>query len=441
MGSTSTNPLGTFDYAYDGSTRRRLSISYPNGETKEFNYLDNLSDRRLGRITNTQGTTRISEFSYGYEVPAERITTWSQKSGTEAPIVYSFGYDTANQLISASGVQGGNVAKTFAYTYDLAGNRLVEQISSATNEASYNALNQLTTIADGPGSSGTYKWDAEHRLVAVDTGNQRTEFSYDGLGRRVGIRQLLNGSEMSNRQLLWCDGEICEERTPAGSVSKRFFGQGMKVETGTAAGGFFYTRDHLGSIREMTDSSGNVRVRYAYDPFGRRTRTAGDLESDFGFAGMLWSMEAGLNLTRFRAYDPKLGRWLSRDPLENAELKQGHNLYAYAGNDPVDQADPSGLSHDTAGGGGGGFDGGGSSASWDDVPLPPDPDPCHQGEAWAQPIPLKCKCVCSWPDPTMPGGRCVSSQGKLRDLGACKSACDALSPPYPCTTPVNAWCS
>ena len=66
----------------------------------------------------------------------------------------------------------------------------------------------------------------------------------------------------------------------------------MKLETGPNAGNYFYTRDHLGSIRELTDSSGNVRARYAYDPFGRRTKLTGDLEADFGFAGMFWASEA-----------------------------------------------------------------------------------------------------------------------------------------------------
>ena len=48
----------------------------------------------------------------------------------------------------------------------------------------------------------------------------------------MGIRQLVNGAEVSNRRFVWCDNEICEERTPAGIVSKRFFPQGMKVERG-----------------------------------------------------------------------------------------------------------------------------------------------------------------------------------------------------------------
>jgi RHS repeat-associated protein len=58
---------------------------------------------------------------------------------------------------------------------------------------------------------------------------------------------------------------------------------------------------------------------------------------------MFFATEAGLVITRARAYDPELGRWLSRDPLRKAEEKEGPNLYAYAANNPVNFVDPMGL--------------------------------------------------------------------------------------------------
>jgi hypothetical protein len=51
-----------------------------------------------------------------------------------------------------------------------------------------------------------------------------------------------------------------------------------------------------------------------------------------------------------------------------------------------------------------------------------------------------CYCVCSWPDPTKEGSRCIINPGRKPDLDACKSACEAQDPPYPCTRPVNAFC-
>jgi RHS repeat-associated protein len=52
------------------------------------------------------------------------------------------------------------------------------------------------------------------------------------------------------------------------------------------------------------------------------------------------STEAGLSYYRARYYDPQNGRFLGEDPLR---FSIGLNFYAYVGNDPVDESDPSGL--------------------------------------------------------------------------------------------------
>jgi len=43
------------------------------------------------------------------------------------------------------------------------------------------------------------------------------------------------------------------------------------------------------------------------------------------------------------AYDPTVGRWLSRDPLPNVEMRAGAGLYEYVQNGPINFNDPSGL--------------------------------------------------------------------------------------------------
>ena len=337
-----TNALGTFTYDHDGASGRLLTNVFPNGLTVDRGYGGNLEDRELQRITHKVGATPISEFLHGRDHLADRITTWSQQVGATPPSLHAFGYDSADQLISASVTNSGNLINTFAYSYDPTGNRLTEQVGASNYTATYNALNQLGT-STAPGATRTNEWDAKDRLVAVNAGNHRTEFTYDGQSRMVAIRQLTNGSETSFRRLVWCDNNICEERDAAGGVTKRFYSQGMKVESGLSGSNYLYTHDHLGSIRELTDAGGNVRARYSYDPFGSRIRVAGDMEADFGFAGMFWVTEAGLVGTRFRPYDPERGRWLSRDPLPKAEIQEGPNLYAYAGNNPVNVIDPLGL--------------------------------------------------------------------------------------------------
>lgn len=50
--------------------------------------------------------------------------------------------------------------------------------------------------------------------------------------------------------------------------------------------------------------------------------------------------EAALSFYGFRYYDPKAGRWLSRDPIEE---RAGPNLYWFVGNDPINYWDAVGL--------------------------------------------------------------------------------------------------
>jgi RHS repeat-associated protein len=337
-----TNALGLFTYVPEGDSRQLHAMLFPNGQTTTNSYGGNLQDRQLQQISHRIGATPISEFSYERDVAAGHIKTWTQQAGVAAPDLYTFGYDDGERLLAATVTNSGALINTFAYAYDPADNRLVEVMGGITNTATHNALNTLST-ASTTGASRTNEWDGAGRLVAVNSGNGRTEFTYDGRRQLTSIRHLTNGVEASFRKLLWSDSQVTEERDADDVVTKRFFKQGMKIETGTNAGHYFYTKDHLGSIREVTDSGGSVRARYHYDPFGRQTMTAGDIATDFGFAGMFWSDEVQLSLTLFRAYDAGLGRWLSRDPLRNAEIQEGANLYAYVGNNPINAVDPLGL--------------------------------------------------------------------------------------------------
>ena len=75
-------------------------------------------------------------------------------------------------------------------------------------------------------------------------------------------------------------------------------------------------------------------------PYGVATKIQGDLRSDFEYAGMYYHEASGLNLTLYRAYNPTLGRWLSRDPSME---QSGLNFYCYVGNNSINFYDPSGL--------------------------------------------------------------------------------------------------
>jgi RHS repeat-associated protein len=69
------------------------------------------------------------------------------------------------------------------------------------------------------------------------------------------------------------------------------------------------------------------------------------MNADFAYAGYYYHQPSGLYLTLYRAYDSDLGRWLSRDPVEE---KGGFNLYVYVVNNPIVLIDPDGLKPLTA---------------------------------------------------------------------------------------------
>jgi RHS repeat-associated protein len=123
-------------------------------------------------------------------------------------------------------------------------------------------------------------------------------------------------------------------------VTKRYFGAGVQEVLANATTNLLYSRDHLGSVREVTDANGALVARYDYDAWGRQTQTLGTYKADWGYAGYFVHQASRLNLTWFRAYDPDLGRWVSRDPIEE---EGGLNLYGYVGNNPINYFDPSGL--------------------------------------------------------------------------------------------------
>jgi len=86
-----------------------------------------------------------------------------------------------------------------------------------------------------------------------------------------------------------------------------------------------------------------LRTRYDYDPWGRRVNVnGGGVEADFGFTGHYYHAASSLHLARYRSYSGELGRWLSRDSIESAEMMQGPNLYAYVQNDPLAEVDSDG---------------------------------------------------------------------------------------------------
>jgi RHS repeat-associated protein len=116
---------------------------------------------------------------------------------------------------------------------------------------------------------------------------------------------------------------------------------------------YFHT-DHLGSVVAVTNETGRVIERMAYDAWGKRRFTDGTsdnkdslvgLTTDRGYTEHEMLDELGIIHMNGRIYDPYIGRFMSADPIiQDPYELQSHNRYSYVMNNPLFYTDPSGYS-------------------------------------------------------------------------------------------------
>jgi RHS repeat-associated protein len=158
------------------------------------------------------------------------------------------------------------------------------------------------------------------------------------------------GNTTAKEYYLWDGDSIVEKRlggSASANITAKYFKSGFQAySSGTFTGNYFYTKDHLGSIREVVANDGTtVEGRFSYGPWGETTyldNSGGTVaEPQFGYGGYFQTAYLpGLYLLQYRLYDSGISRWLSRDPDTTSGAL---NAYLYVMNDPVNQFDPSGL--------------------------------------------------------------------------------------------------
>ncbi|HEY5895709.1 MAG TPA: RHS repeat-associated core domain-containing protein [Chthoniobacterales bacterium] len=252
--------------------------------------------------------------------------------------------DAANRYEGYAQVDAGTMTRVHIVATDKEGNvtdKYVDVTHATIPAKVYNYDLNGSLLNYGPSGTPevTYTYDAANRLASVTKGADIYSYEYDGMNRRV--REKLNGAE--TKRWVWDGLEIAEHRNASNQIAKRYFPQGFTLNTQSPTLNLFYARDHLGGIREVTDSAQAVRGRYDYDPYGVRSAnliTANPIESDFGYTGHYYDASTGLHAAPFRFYNASLGRWINRDPIrENG----GINLYGYVQNNPINYYDLKGL--------------------------------------------------------------------------------------------------
>jgi RHS repeat-associated protein len=228
-----------------------------------------------------------------------------------------------------------------------------------------------------------YVWDAESRLACVYTGDLehpqngdwKLEFKYDYMGRRVEEKYSAysgNSWQVSNDKWLrfvydgWNpvlalkgqDNSPQYKFTWGLDLSGTIHGAGgiggllSCVSTGGEdVGTYWYFYDANGNVRQVLDGTdvSKLVAHYWYDPYGKVIDAQWDTggpdrafawTNPFRFSTRWFDDETGLGCWPERYYSPRLGRWISRDPI--GELG-GLNTYGFVRNEPSSRVDFIGL--------------------------------------------------------------------------------------------------
>lgn len=355
-------PGWSFAYSFDEIGNRTSSTV--NGRLSSYtpNNLNQLSQRTVPRAFDVVGkagaAATVGVTAGGTTYPAARLDEFFFKEiavGTGAVRVpYTV---TATDSTGSSTRTGGKFlpASPEVFTYDFSGN----------------------LASDG---RFTYTWDAENRLKTMETlaslpsgtneAKRKLEFAYDSMGRRILKKVWTNPT--GSAWVLQAETKFLHE-LGSWNIQAEFTTTGQFLRTyvwgtdlsGThdgagGVGGLLFTSfapdnsshahgmDLNGNVTLLVNTaSGNMSGAYDYGPFGEILRQSGDYAtlSPYRFSTKYTDDESGFLDYGYRYYNPTVGRWISRDPIEESG---GLNLYGMVGNDLVGRIDLLGMAWNSA---------------------------------------------------------------------------------------------
>ncbi|MEX2157308.1 MAG: peptidoglycan DD-metalloendopeptidase family protein [Gemmatimonadales bacterium] len=306
-----------------------------------------------------------------FDLPG-RIKKHILGSGIEG---HEFGYDHLSRLKSVADIHfegpnpcdGGKVDENgntctyegtwetdsvTSFAYDSAGNRrdLSGDYSTGNRITAFDGCTYQTDLEGNVvrracvGDTVTFAWTAEGWLSSQTRNGVTTTFDYDAVGRLV--RKSTGGTM---RHFLWEGDNLLAELDGAGTAKLAEYSYYPGLDNPHALivrdTTYFAHRDGLGNVIALTDQAQAVKRTYEYDVWGKSVGGAdgaGLASADRArFKGALWmGPELDIYYMRARWYEPKTGRFLSEDPIG---LAGGINAYVFAGDDPINHRDPSGL--------------------------------------------------------------------------------------------------
>jgi RHS repeat-associated protein len=139
--------------------------------------------------------------------------------------------------------------------------------------------------------------------------------------------------------------ELALERNGSNALLRRYlYGSDLHSMETSATARFYYHQDGLGSVTNMTNSSGAKQWTYVWEPFGTKrteTKNAGSAPANMmRFAGEYMDTATSLYHLRARQYDTAIGRFLATDPITQPLSDPYASTYVYADNRPTVLVDP-----------------------------------------------------------------------------------------------------
>lgn len=321
-------------YEADGQTKE---ITYANGVKTSFTYSP--TRRWVTRITTALGGATLMDRQY----TRDNLGRITNIVGASAPGSWNYVYDNADRLISADNLGDNTLDETFVYaandnmlsrtrvagtyTYPAAtAPRPHAPVTVGANAMAYDANGNLTS--DG---SRTLSWDEANRLSTVSLASNTVNLAYGPDGARA-------KKTSSFATTLYPDANVeINPASPGAEIYTRYPHPDIKV-VGTSK--YFLHREHLASVRLVTDMSGTIVDATTYATYGEQLNTG--FQTQKGYIGERFDAETGLLYLNARYMDPVLGRFISPDDWDPTLPGVGTNRYAYAQNDPVNRSDPNG---------------------------------------------------------------------------------------------------
>jgi RHS repeat-associated protein len=248
-------------------------------------------------------------------------------------------------------------AVTARYTYDENGNRLTKTGPEGSESATVDDQDRLWT-----NNGMLFAYTANGELLSKTDSHGTATFDYDELGNLLKVvpadgRTIEYITDAKNRRIgKKIDGVLVQRWVYSGVLSPaaELDGQGNVVARFVYATRpnvpdlivkddvtYRVITDHLGSPRLIVNAdSGAIEQQIDYDEFGNVISDSSPGFQPFGFAGGLFDRDTGLVRFGVRDYDPRVGRWIAKEPVPFEG--RDSNLYAYAFSDPVNLRDANG---------------------------------------------------------------------------------------------------